>query len=98
MNLEHLLTEENRQIRETIREFTKKEIIPNAKKLEADYSLVEEVHQKLVDTGIQSAWYPAQYGGGGHVSFTNLGNDEDCGLCYPTCAISTVSKSLTIAR
>src|SRR4030042_1132914 len=73
MNLEHLLTEENRQIRETIREFTKKEIIPNAKKLEADYSLVEEVHQKLVDMGIQSAGYPAEYGGGGHLSFTNMG-------------------------
>jgi len=73
MNLEHLLTEENRQLRETIREFTKKEIIPNTKKLEADYSLVKEVHQKLVDMGIQSAGYPAEYGGGGHLSFTNMG-------------------------
>jgi butyryl-CoA dehydrogenase len=73
MNLEHLLTEENRQIRETIREFTKDEIMPNAKKLEADYSLVEEVHQKLVDMGIQSAGYPIEYGGGGHLSFTNMG-------------------------
>ena len=48
MNLEHLLTEEDRQIRETIRDFTKKEIIPNIKRLEADYKFVEEVHQKLV--------------------------------------------------
>jgi len=48
MNLEHLLTDEDRQIREAVRDFTKKEIIPNAKKLEADYSLVEAVHQKLV--------------------------------------------------
>jgi alkylation response protein AidB-like acyl-CoA dehydrogenase len=64
MNLEHLLTDEDRQIRETIRGFTQKEIIPNAKKLEADYSLVEEVHQKLVDLGIQASGYPAEYGGG----------------------------------
>ncbi len=64
MNLEHILTDEDRQIRETIRDFTKKEIIPNTKKLEADYSLVEEVHQKLVDLGIQASGYPAEYGGG----------------------------------
>jgi len=64
MNLEHLLTDEDRQIRETIRDFTKKEIIPNTKKLEADYKFVEEVHQKLVDLGIQSSGYPAEYGGG----------------------------------
>jgi alkylation response protein AidB-like acyl-CoA dehydrogenase len=63
MNLEHLLTDEDRQIRETVREFTRKEIIPNTKKLEADYSLVEEVHQKLVDLGIQALGYPAEYGG-----------------------------------
>jgi len=64
MNLEHILTDEDRQIRETIRDFTKKEIIPNTKKLEADYSLVEEVHQKLVDLGIQASGYPTEYGGG----------------------------------
>lgn len=64
MNLEHILTDEDRQIRETVREFVKKEIIPNAKKLETDYSLVEEVHQKLVDLGIQASGYPAEYGGG----------------------------------
>jgi alkylation response protein AidB-like acyl-CoA dehydrogenase len=72
MNLEHLLTDEDRQIREAVRDLTKKEIIPNAKKLEADYSLVEKVHQKLVDMGIQAAGYPAEYGGG-NGSSTALG-------------------------
>jgi alkylation response protein AidB-like acyl-CoA dehydrogenase len=67
MNLEHLLTEEQRQIRKTIREFTQKEILPNIKKLEVDYSFVEKVLQKLVDMGIQSAGYPAEYGGGGGI-------------------------------
>ncbi len=64
MNLEDLLTDEDRQIRETVRDFTRKEIIPNTKKLEADYKFVEEVHQKLVDMGIQASGYPAEYGGG----------------------------------
>jgi len=73
MNLEHLLTKEDLQIREAIREFTKKEIIPRTKELERDYRLVEEVHQKLVDIGVQSDGYPAKYGGGGHGSMTALG-------------------------
>jgi len=73
MNLEHLLSKEELQIREAIREFTQKEIIPRTKELEADYSLVEEVHQKLVDMDVQSAGYPEEYGGGGHGSVTALG-------------------------
>jgi alkylation response protein AidB-like acyl-CoA dehydrogenase len=73
MNLEHLLTKEELQIREAIREFTKKEIMPRAKELERDYRLVEEVHQKLVDIGVQSDGYPAEYGGGGHGSMMALG-------------------------
>ncbi|MBW1793850.1 MAG: acyl-CoA dehydrogenase family protein [Deltaproteobacteria bacterium] len=64
MNLEHLLSKEEIQIRDSIREFTKKEIIPRTKELEADYGLVEEVHQKLVDMKVQSDGYPSEYGGG----------------------------------
>ncbi len=64
MNLEHLLTDEDRQIREAVRDLTRKEIIPNTRKLETDYKFVEEVHQKLVDMGVQAAGYPAEYGGG----------------------------------
>jgi len=73
MNLEHLLSKEELQIREAMREFTKKEIVPITKELEADYNRVEEVHQKLVDLGVQSDGYPEEYGGGGHGSMTGLG-------------------------
>jgi len=72
MNLESLLTDEDRQIRATIKDFTRKEIIPRTRQLEADYQLVEGVHQKLVDLGIQAAGYPAAYGGG-DASSTSLG-------------------------
>lgn len=64
MHLEHLFTEQDCQIREMIRDFTRKEILPNTRELEADYGLVEGVHQKLVDLGIQSWGYPEEYGGG----------------------------------
>ena len=73
MNLEHLLSKEDLQIREAMRDFTQKEIVPRAKELEADYSLVEEVHQRLVEVGVQSDGYPEEYGGGGHGSMTSLG-------------------------
>ncbi len=69
MHLEHLFTEEERQLRNTLREFTRKEIIPITKKLDSDYGLVEEIHQKLVDMGVQACGYPVEYGGGGHRSF-----------------------------
>ena len=70
MQLEHLLTEDQLQLRQTIRDFTKKEIIPITKQLEEDYNLVEKVHQKLVDIGIQAMEYPVEYGGGGSHSST----------------------------
>ena len=73
MNLENLLTEDELRIRDLIRNFTQKEIIPRTKELEANYSLVEEIHQKLVDMGIQALPLPVEYGGGGNNSITIIG-------------------------
>ena len=64
MQLEHLLTDEQKLIREMVRKFVVKEIFPIREKLEEDYSLVEGIHQKLVALGIQRVGYPAEYGGG----------------------------------
>lgn len=64
MQLEHLLTDEQKSIREMVRKFVAKEILPIREKLEEDYSLVEGVHQKLVALGIQRVGYPPEYGGG----------------------------------
>jgi alkylation response protein AidB-like acyl-CoA dehydrogenase len=94
MNLEHLFTEENLQIRQTIRDFTKKEIIPIAKELEADYSLVQKVHQKLVDMGIQASGYPVEYGGGGGHSVTDgFIIDEELAKGDPGIALSVSMNS-----
>ena len=65
MNLEHLITNETKAIRNSIREFVNGEIMPLRGQLEDDYSLVEGIHQKLVDIGIQEGGYPAEYGGTG---------------------------------
>jgi alkylation response protein AidB-like acyl-CoA dehydrogenase len=72
MNLEHLLTDEEKAIRGAIREFVTKEIMPVRDKIENNESLIAEIHQKLVDMGIQEGAFPPEYGGtgpGSHVAF-----------------------------
>jgi alkylation response protein AidB-like acyl-CoA dehydrogenase len=73
MYLEHLLTDEDRAIRDTLRKFVEKEIMPIRDELEQDYSVVEGVHQKLVDLGIQKGGFPPEYGGNGPYSHMTLG-------------------------
>lgn len=68
MELTHLFTDEQKMFRETLRKFVDKEIMPFREELEKDYGLVEKVHQKLVDFGIQSGGYPPEYGGTGPYS------------------------------
>jgi len=92
LHLEHLFTEEQRQLRQTIRDFTRKEIIPFTRQLEEDYSLVEKVHQKLVDIGVQASAYPVEYGGGGISSMTHLAiiaeelSKGDAGIALSACS------------
>ena len=53
MQLEDLLTDEQKLIRESVRKFVEKEIMPIREQLEEDYSRVEGILQKLVDLGFQ---------------------------------------------
>lgn len=73
MHLTHLLTEEQIMLRDTLRKFVDKEIMPIRDKLEEDRSLVEGIHQKLVDLGIQKGGYPEEYGGTGPYDTMTLG-------------------------
>ena len=72
MQLKHLFTDEQNALRDMVRKFVDKEIMPIREKLEEDSNLVEQIHQKLVDLGIQKAGYPAPYGGTGPGPMTNL--------------------------
>jgi len=72
MHLSHLLTDEQNALRDTIRRFTDKEIIPRREELEQDHAVVEEVLGKLVDLGIQRSGFPEEYGGDGGVSNVTL--------------------------
>lgn len=72
MHLEHLLSDEDKAIRKTIREFVNKEIMPVRNLIEEDLTLVRAIHQKLVDLGIQEGGYPKEYGGTGPYSHLTL--------------------------
>jgi butyryl-CoA dehydrogenase len=52
MHLEHLLTDEQKAIRDLIRKFVDKEIMPIRREMEEDYGRVEGVLQKLLDLGV----------------------------------------------
>ena len=73
MLLHHLFTDEQNGIRDMIRKFVEKEIMPQREEMEKNYPLVEQVHQKLVDLGIQKAGYPESHGGTGPSSMVTLG-------------------------
>ncbi|MBW1800459.1 MAG: acyl-CoA dehydrogenase family protein [Deltaproteobacteria bacterium] len=64
MQLEHLLTDEQRALRDMIRKFVEKEILPIRGKMEEDYGLVEGVLQKLLGLGIGRSGDPDE--GSGH--------------------------------
>jgi alkylation response protein AidB-like acyl-CoA dehydrogenase len=72
MHLSHLLTDEQKALRDTIRKFTDKEIIPKREQLEQDRAAVEQVLGKLVDMGVQRSGFPEEYGGDGGVSNVTL--------------------------
>ena len=60
------LNEEQRMMRDSVKEFADREIIPNREKLEnKDYALTEEIMHKLGDMGLLGISIPEQYGGMG---------------------------------
>ncbi len=63
MNLEDLLTEEDKAIQKLVREFVNKEIMPKRTELEGDEGLVEGILQKLVDMDIVRMGFPKEYSG-----------------------------------
>ena len=63
MYLEHLLTDEQKAIRNMIGNFVEKEIMPIRREMEEDYSLVEGVLQKLLELGIGRAGDPDENDG-----------------------------------
>lgn len=58
-------TEEQKMLREMVRDFTNSEIKPIAQKIDEDEELPKELIGKLRDLGLLGAAFPQEYGGGG---------------------------------
>jgi alkylation response protein AidB-like acyl-CoA dehydrogenase len=59
------LTEEQKMLRDMVREFTNTEVKPIAAKIDEDEKIPPELIRKLADLGLLGASFPTEYGGGG---------------------------------
>ena len=60
-----VLTEEQKMLRDMVRDFTNAEIKPIARKIDEEEKIPRELIQKLGELGLMGASFPAEYGGGG---------------------------------
>jgi alkylation response protein AidB-like acyl-CoA dehydrogenase len=60
-----ILSDEQKMLREMVRDFTNTEIKPLAKKIDEEERIPRELIQKLAETGLMGASFPTEYGGGG---------------------------------
>lgn len=58
-------SEEQKMLRDMVREFTENEIKPIANKIDEEERIPPELIQKIKDLGILGAVFPTEYGGGG---------------------------------
>jgi len=58
-------TEEQKMLREMVRDFTKAEVKPLARRIDDEERIPPELIQKIRDLGLLGAAFPPEYGGGG---------------------------------
>jgi alkylation response protein AidB-like acyl-CoA dehydrogenase len=63
--IEFEFTEEQKMLRDMVRDFTNSEIKPIANKIDEEGKIPPELIQKLRDTGLMGTAFPTEYGGGG---------------------------------
>lgn len=67
------ISEEQKMLRESIKEFIDKEVVPNRERFEhKDYALTEEVMRKLGEMGVLGVAVPEEYGGLGMGFITTM--------------------------
>lgn len=64
-NLEDLYTEEEKSIRDTVREFVKEEVFPIIEKFNQEMKFPTELIPKMAELGVFGPTLPEQYGGMG---------------------------------
>jgi len=92
------LSEEQRMVRKTAKEFTNNEIKPVASINDREHRFPEEIINKLGELGFMGMSVPEQYGGSGldYLSYI-LALEEICKGCASTGTIMSVNNSLVCA-
>lgn len=85
MNFE--LTEEQKILRDMVREFAEKEILPQVKSLEEYYKFPREILNKLGELGIMGMTVPNEYGGTKTDYFSLVLALEELGKVSPSIAV-----------
>lgn len=89
------LTEEQKEVMRTAREFARKEILPLARKIDEEEYYPQEIIKKLAEMGFMGMMVPEKYGGAGFdtISYV-LAMEEISAACASTGVIMSVNNSL----
>jgi alkylation response protein AidB-like acyl-CoA dehydrogenase len=74
-------TSEHNMLRQSIREFVQKELVPHADEWEEDGFFPDWIFQRLGELGYLGLHFPEEYGGGGGDYFTNIVLMEELANC-----------------
>ncbi len=81
MALSPFFSDEHDMLRQSIREFTEKELAPHADEWEEQGGFPDWVFTRLGELGFLGLHYPEEYGGGGGDYFTNIVLAEELSRC-----------------
>jgi len=89
------LTDEQRMIQDTAREFARKEVLPKAAELDENSRFPEELIRRMADLGFMGIAVPEEYGGAGmdNVCYA-IAMEEISRACASTGVIMSVNNSL----
>ena len=93
MNFE--LTEEQKMIRDTARDFAAREIAPKASEIDKNSRWPEEIVKRLAELGFLGMAIPEEYGGGGLDALSYaIAMEEISAACASSGVIMSVNNSL----
>lgn len=89
------LTQEQKMLREMVREFAKSEVKPLACKIDVDEEIPKELIRKLAEVGLLGTAFPEEYGGGGfgEVGFC-IAQEEITRACGSTATMIGAHQSI----
>ncbi len=89
------LTEEQQLIRQTARDFAKRDVAPKAAEIDENHRYPEELVAQMGDLGFMGVAVPEEYGGAGMDNFSYvLAMEEISAACASTGVIMSVNNSL----